>query len=145
LTPEEIAAVAAEAAAQLTWKPQIPILLNGPMPRTTFCATCAVLYAYAVAKDPNQSKMVRKHHDQDVRDGLSVSVYDMPEADGAYGSLQPAVTVAPSVHSELPMPVCWTHIQPYGPMTEEQKKARRDAQLPPQPRLIPGKSHGMPT
>ena len=131
----------------LQWKPRIPVYLTGPKPfGSTWCATCAVLWMGHVSNDPAMQKFVRKAESAAADAKQPYVAIELPEDSDTLPVLQLAVTVAPSVYSQTPMPVCWTHILPYRfPTKEERDKMKpADAAIGTQNPLIVGKAHWTP-
>lgn len=133
----------------------IPIYLSGPMPRTTWCAVCVMLFSGQISSEPEMQKYAMELTEAAIEAGASFVSIDLPERDDC--QLLPAVTVAPSWLYRIPdwagmldidgepqswrypeLPVCWTHVAGIPP------KGMRSEQSPQQgqpSRLIAGKSY----
>lgn len=90
--------------------PRIPIYWSGPMPHSSaWCATCAMLYAGELSADVATQEYVKEQHHKAADEGQHFCMLNIAEPDDM--QLQPAITVAPSMYFDVPMPVCWTHIK----------------------------------
>jgi thiol-disulfide isomerase/thioredoxin len=110
---------------------QFPIYLMGPMPHMgAWCATCVMIYMGAVSAEPELQKYAKELTDAAIKGGADFVSIDLAQRDDL--QLQPAVTVAPSTYSKMPMPVCWTHVCGIREPNEEPK---------PQSPIVPGKAY----
>lgn len=97
-------------------KPPVIINLEGPMPPVgrEWCATCTMLYLGDLSGNPEVQDMARRRREHAEKTGAG-EVDFLLDGTLTWRKLCLAVTTAPSVYFQVPMPVCWVHLQGYDP------------------------------
>lgn len=100
----------------MSQRPPVVIELYGPVPPPgkQWCATCAMLYLGDVSANIENQDIARHKVQRAEQDGEDLVELVM-DASMTWRTLRISVTIAPSVYFQVPMPVCWVHMQGYDP------------------------------
>lgn len=113
--------------------PVFELIGDYPPEGTQFCACCCMLYLGAVSADKTVQENARAKAEAAIARGDRIIRFHMPTREDKL--LRVAVTTAPSVYFQIPMPVCWIHMQGYNPQSQT---VNAESGASP---LIPGKAH----
>lgn len=110
----------------MSQRPPVVINLIAPQPPVgkQWCATCAMLWLGDISTQPETQALARSLTEKAEKDDIGeVDIPLFPEK--TWRKLNLAITTAPSVYFQVPMPVCWVHIQGYDPEKGTQGTAAR--------------------
>lgn len=98
----------------MSQRPPVIINLNGPQPVAgrEWCATCAMLYLGDISASMEVQGLARRYVERAQEKGLE-EIDLLLDSAMTWRKLNLAVTTAPSVYFQVPMPVCWIHLQGY--------------------------------
>lgn len=102
-------------------RPPVIINLEGPHPPVgrEWCATCAMLFLGDISQNPENQDATRRRVRRAEERGDDQVHFSLDTA-LTWRTLNLAVTTAPSVYFQMPMPVCWVHMQGYDPSSGSQ-------------------------
>lgn len=100
----------------MSQRPPVVINLEGPVPPIgrQWCATCTMLYIGDLSSNSDVQDMARRRTEHAEASGEG-TVDFLLDGTLTWRKLNIAITTAPSVYFQVPMPVCWVHIQGYDP------------------------------
>lgn len=114
----------------MSQRPPVVINLIGPPSPAgrDWCATCVMLYIGDISASQENQAMAMKRVEQIRSQGLD-EVDLLLDSSLTWRKLNLAVTVAPSVYFQVPMPVCWVHVQGYDPEKASQASSQPTERL----------------
>lgn len=92
--------------------PRLELIGKTPPAGREWCATCAMIYLGTVSDDPLVQAHVRELTEAAMERGDSLITFRLPNREDKI--LRVAITTAPSMWFQNPMPVCWVHLIPWG-------------------------------